>query len=528
MNKSYILDTKIIIEKFLQFIDSSPWRNLYSIQLQQLINGIDEPCRLAIAGRVKAGKSSLVNTLLGGDFAKVGVTETTATINIFKYGNPPDSDFPIQCCYVDGHNEWVSKTFLDSLQGTSEDSLTKVSEIKHLVYFINDARLQDIILIDTPGTNAVVDEHQNQTELYFGLRRRHNSETIELTNSADAVIYLLGEVAHESNQDFLSNLNETLGQRANINTLGIMSQIDLSDDRLYNKKERAIDLQRRLSNYISSVVPISAGLKYFLPDRVEAEKMKSILVHFNSEENLTNCLEMESIYMMPTLPGIQVSLEERKSIRHLAEGMPWRVFVVIARELYKHDVDSALRILEDYSGIEHLRNVLNKQFFERSKILRCNNVVEKLYEILNNILKYGGLEKLREEASIKDRCLNECSNLSTEISVVLKSMIEKHMKSAQYLKDTETELIKIKEQVLKIKQETERINNDFYCLQLLCDNKGIFKSEELEELSELLSYNSKTVKCNDRREYWQDLSYRSISEIKQTIAERAYQKYDEL
>lgn len=524
----YIFSTKSVLSEFIQFIKESPWVNDYSVQLQQLLNGIDEPCRLAIAGRVKAGKSSLVNTLLGGDFAKVGVTETTATINIFKYGTPPNQDLPIQCCYVDGHNEWVSKNFLDSLQGTSEDSLTKANEIKHLVYFIDDTRLQDIILIDTPGTNAVVDEHQTQTELYFGLRKRHNSETIELSNSADAVIYLLGEVAHESNQDFLSNLNETLGQRANINTLGIMSQIDLSDDRLYNKKERAIDLQHRLSNYISSVIPISAGLKYYLPDREEAERMKSVLMRFNSEVNLMNCLEMESIYMMPTLPSIQVSLEERKSIRHLGEGMPWRVFVVIARELYKHDIDSALLILEDYSGIGQLKNILNKQFFERSKILRCNNVVEKLYEILNNILKYGGLEKLREEASIKERCLNECNNLSGEVSAVLRSMIDKHMKSAQYIKDTEKELIKIKEQVLKIKQVTERINNDFYCLQLLSDNKGIFKSEELEELSELFSYNSKTTKCNGRREYWQDVSYRSISEIKQTIAERAYQKYDEL
>jgi GTPase SAR1 family protein len=525
---NYISTTKSILIEFIQFIKESPWVNVYSVQLQQLLNEIDEPCKLAIAGRVKAGKSSLVNTLLGGDFAKVGITETTATINIFKYGTPPDKNFPIQCYYVDGHNEWVSKSFLDSLQGTSDESLNKAAEIRHLVYFINDSRLQDVILIDTPGTNAVVDEHQNQTELYFGLRRRHNSDTIELSNNADAVIYLLGEVAHASNQDFLSSLNETLGQRANINTLGVMSQIDLSDDRLFNKEVRAKDLQHRLSYYISSVVSISAGLKYYLPEKKEAERIKSILMKFNSEENLINCLEMESVFMMLILPGIKVSLEERKSIRHLSDGMPWRVFVVIARELYKHDVDSALRILEDYSGIEQLRNTLNKQFFERSKILRCNNVVEKLYEILMNLLKYGGLEKLREEANIKERCLDECNNLSSAVSIILKRMIEEHMKSTQYIKDTENKLLKIKEQVLRIKQITERINNDFYCLQLLSDNKGIFKSDEFEELSELFLYKSKAIKYDDRRSYWQDVSFRSISEIKQTIAERAYQKYDEL
>ena len=46
------------------------------------------PCRLAVGGRVKAGESTFINTLLGEDLALVGETEATATVNRFVYGKP--------------------------------------------------------------------------------------------------------------------------------------------------------------------------------------------------------------------------------------------------------------------------------------------------------------------------------------------------------------------------------------------------------------------------------------------------------
>jgi hypothetical protein len=275
-----------------------------------------------------------------------------------------------------------------------------------------------------------------------------------------------------------------------------MSQIDVSDDRLLNKEEHAKEIYQRLSFYVSTVVPISAGLKLFLPSKEEAIRMKSILMKFGTEENLNKCLKDEKIFLLPTLPNIQLSAEERKSIRHLEDGMPWRVFVVIARELYKQEVDAALIHLEEYSGMKSLQNILNKQFFDRSKILRCNNIVEVMCNILNKILKYGGLDELKE--------------------------IETQLKSPLYIQILST----IKEKVLKIRLITDRINQDFYCLQLLNSSRDKFSFEEIEELTRLFAYNTSAQRNESRRAYWQDC--RSMSEEKKSIAERACQKYDEL
>ena len=56
--------------------------------MDRLSTQVDHPCVVAVVGRMKAGKSTFINALLGEDLAKVGVTETTATINYFRYGRP--------------------------------------------------------------------------------------------------------------------------------------------------------------------------------------------------------------------------------------------------------------------------------------------------------------------------------------------------------------------------------------------------------------------------------------------------------
>ena len=80
-------------------MQSSPLAAQYSTRVSALASSLDAPCELAVAGRVKAGKSSLINALLGVDLAKTGTTEPTATINYFKYGIPDEADKQMRCVY---------------------------------------------------------------------------------------------------------------------------------------------------------------------------------------------------------------------------------------------------------------------------------------------------------------------------------------------------------------------------------------------------------------------------------------------
>src|SRR3954467_10310337 len=58
--------------------------------LQQAIADLDDLFRLVIVGEFNAGKSAVINALLGGSVVEEGVTPTTAVINVLRYGEAPD------------------------------------------------------------------------------------------------------------------------------------------------------------------------------------------------------------------------------------------------------------------------------------------------------------------------------------------------------------------------------------------------------------------------------------------------------
>lgn len=51
-------DTKKIILKVKKFLDQTAWGEEYASRLQNMVDRVEMPCELAIAGMVKAGKSS--------------------------------------------------------------------------------------------------------------------------------------------------------------------------------------------------------------------------------------------------------------------------------------------------------------------------------------------------------------------------------------------------------------------------------------------------------------------------------------
>ena len=99
--------------------------------LQNMLKDVREPLLFVVVGEVKAGKSSLLNALFGQEFCKVDVLPATDRIYIFKHGPREQS--------VDVSNQ--------------------VTERYQPIAF-----LQDFNIVDTPGTNTMVAEHQTITE----------------------------------------------------------------------------------------------------------------------------------------------------------------------------------------------------------------------------------------------------------------------------------------------------------------------------------------------------------------------------
>lgn len=99
---------------------------------RQAVQNLDESFLLVVVGEFNAGKSSFVNALLGQSVLPEGVTPTTDRIYVLMHGER-------------GEPETTDDPFVLRLRAPLD-------------------ALEGVALVDTPGTNAIIRQHQTLTE----------------------------------------------------------------------------------------------------------------------------------------------------------------------------------------------------------------------------------------------------------------------------------------------------------------------------------------------------------------------------
>ncbi|HDD55904.1 MAG TPA: GTP-binding protein [Chloroflexi bacterium] len=102
--------------------------------LEESIRQLDDFFLLVVVGEFNAGKSAFINALLGEAALEEGVTPTTTKVNILRFGEP-------------------------------RESIVLTENIESLT--INSPLLKEISIVDTPGTNAIIREHEEITSLFI-------------------------------------------------------------------------------------------------------------------------------------------------------------------------------------------------------------------------------------------------------------------------------------------------------------------------------------------------------------------------
>ncbi len=517
--------------------------------LEHLAAQVDQPCVLAVVGRVKAGKSTFVNALLGETVATVGSRETTATINHFRYGNPADPERPVRCRLRSGADEYVSVAFLESLQGTNVESLRRADNIEYLEYLLPNPYLRDVTLVDTPGTGAVVDDHQNRTAEFLNLqnqlRDRHAQETQRIGSQADAVIYLVGAVPRAADQAFLDDFSQATGggSRA-MNAIGVMAKIDLQAEILARRTDLAAKMSDQLKDSLSTVVPVSAGI-YRTLHRLRADQNAELIrwttmLRRIPAKRLVKLLDDHQLYL-EDYDDCPVTAQEREQ---LLGTMDWTVFTAIARLA----ADSALseqaivERLDELAGFGPLQKVLERHFFQRARFLRCYRIANDARKIVRDI-RYRHLPEFRkrdrDDKVQRDRFLSFVHSASGDplVAKELADFISRQCGTAARADRLEATVKDVDRQLATLFHEMEEYSADFAAWEEVDQGRQMFSPVEIEELRSLLGLNGVELEkrlpagratvahASERQQAWNDVCQRARHPVRRAVAERAQARY---
>ncbi|KAL3359110.1 hypothetical protein AABB24_015927 [Solanum stoloniferum] len=122
-----LLDTINVIEK------AAPMMEEISL-LKDAVSQLDEPFLLVIVGEFNSGKSTFINALLGKKYLKDGVVPTTNEITFLRYSDVDES----QRCERHPDGQYVC--------------------------YLPAPVLEEMIIVDTPGTNVILQRQQRLTE----------------------------------------------------------------------------------------------------------------------------------------------------------------------------------------------------------------------------------------------------------------------------------------------------------------------------------------------------------------------------
>jgi hypothetical protein len=179
---------------------------------------LDEPLRVAIAGKVKAGKSTLLNALVGEQVAPTDAGECTRVVTWYADGHTPR----ITLHPTDGEPSPLPVRRRDGAL-VIDLAGTPAERVDRLMVHWPSQNLRATTLIDTPGIASVTAENSRRTLRFFGAAPDLDEDT---PTEADAVVYLMRHL-HAADAEFLSSFADRGVARATaINTIAVLSRAD--------------------------------------------------------------------------------------------------------------------------------------------------------------------------------------------------------------------------------------------------------------------------------------------------------------
>jgi hypothetical protein len=344
-------------------------------QVNELRRRLTGPLRLALAGKIKAGKSTLLNALVGEELAPTDAGECTKIVTWYSYGDQPSVVLHPRGGPPEPTSFHRSAGALDvDLRGR------QTADLDRMEVFWPTRRLAGLTLIDTPGIASLSTDVSART-----LQMLTPDE--DTPPVVDAVLYLLRHT-HSSDMRFLEAFTEDEFARGTpMNTVGVLSRSDeigacrLDAMEVADRIARRYTTDPRLRRLCPVVVPV-AGLLGYAGTTLRESEFRALAAVSASDDAAALMLTADRFGSRPS--PVAVTEIERQHLLSRLGLYGVRLAVELIRSKKASTATELARQLTERSGLDRLRAVLLRQFSERARVLQSRSALVGLLSLLRN------------------------------------------------------------------------------------------------------------------------------------------------
>jgi hypothetical protein len=346
-------------------LDGSP----YQREIETIGERLNGPLRVAIAGRVKAGKSTLLNALVGERLAPTNAGECTRLVSWYRRG----PRYEVMARLKTGQEKALE---FRRDEGELQVVLNGVAEsdVQYLDVRWPASALERVTLIDTPGLASLNDENSRRTREFLDHDGDHAPD-------ADAVIYLMRHL-HRSDVEFLDAfMDRSVAAASPVNAVAVLSRGDEIGAGRLDAMDSAKRIAQRFRDDTSvrtlcaTVVPM-AGLLAETGLTLREDEASSLRALAS-----TSCEELELMLLSAEqfcdLHASDLTVEVRRNLLDRL-GM---YGVRVAVEEIKGGATTAAALgpkLVERSGLNELNRVIAEHFLPRARVLQARSALVAL------------------------------------------------------------------------------------------------------------------------------------------------------
>jgi hypothetical protein len=375
------------------------------VALEDLQRRLHEPLRLALAGMVKAGKSTLLNAILGEKIAPTDAGECTRVVTWYRYSATP-------AITLHPHEGEPRRMPIKREAGRLVLELGGVppEEVAWIDVAWPSSGLRSVILIDTPGIASLSTDVSARSTAFLVPEAR--------PSSADAIIYLMRHL-HASDLKFLESFRDTAaGSSETVNAVAVLSRADeIGSGRIDSmlsaqKVARRYEKDGDLASLSLGVVPVAGLLaesaKTLREDEYAAFKELAALPRDDRERLMVSADRFARPSDLTTL-----SEKVRKQLLGRFGIFGVRLATALIRGGASTSTDLAEQLVQ-HSGLNELQEFVREQFRTRGADLKVRGVLDGLEQTIREAPRdgtraiLGDIERIRATA----HTLRELSLLS--------------------------------------------------------------------------------------------------------------------